>query len=284
MAAIFFDLETIPDQSRMAKFNLPPLPSAPRSLEPSECPDVEQLLAGKIEDIETALTGIAPQGIWLDRLEAAEHQGIGRPKPKDTAAKPTGRVGVLKAISKCRNSLRDAQDAAEARRKLLATTPEYCRIVAMGWATLNGGNVQAALATDDDSERDLLDRFWKLVAPTGWKLIGYNVLHFDLPVIFVRSAILGVPPSRHFDLKPWGNDILDLFLLRFPKGKGNNDQPGKLKDLASLLGIPVPADGVDGGDVEELYRTNPKRLLEYVRSDVEVTRELYAKLRGFFWM
>jgi hypothetical protein len=103
-------------------------------------------------------------------------------------------------------------------------------------------------------------------------------------VLFARSAILGVPSSRSFDLKPWGRDVVDLFAIRFPKGPGaaGGGRPAKLKELARVYGVEVPAGDTDGGDVERLLRESPHLLRQYVESDVAVTRDLHRKWAGYF--
>lgn len=56
----------------------------------------------------------------------------------------------------------------------------------------------------------------------------------------------------------------------------------KLKDLAKWYGIEVPAGDVDGSQVLELYQSDPEMLARYVRSDVEITRQLHGLWRGTF--
>jgi dipeptidyl aminopeptidase/acylaminoacyl peptidase len=106
---------------------------------------------------------------------------------------------------------------------------------------------------------------------------GYNVLHFDLPTIFVRSILLDVAPSRQFDLKPWGTDAIDLMKKRFPTSGAM-----KMKTIAACMGISIPAGDIDGSQVEELWKNDPKKLGEYVRSDVDLVKALHQRYSGFF--
>jgi hypothetical protein len=48
------------------------------------------------------------------------------------------------------------------------------------------------------------------------------------------------------------------------------------------MGIPIPAEGVDGSQVAELFASDPVKLGDYVRSDIQITRELHRRFRGFF--
>jgi hypothetical protein len=146
----------------------------------------------------------------------------------------------------------------------------------IGWAIGDDEPGASIPSLNDDDERRVLGGFWqhaKHLSP----LIGFNILDFDLRVILVRSALLGVRPTRLFDTRPWGKDIVDLMRLRFPTGKAMG-----LKKLARLYGFPVPAGDVDGSQVSELMQTNPDKLAEYVKSDIEITRQLYRFYCGYF--
>jgi hypothetical protein len=258
---LYFDLETAPDYSRLEQFGLDPLPE-PRPITVDGLPAIEELLKNAIPQIEAALRQINPPPEWLDQAESFERAG-------------KSRAGVLAAINTCRNGDATIAKAGEDRRKLLSVTPEYCRIVALGWAI--GGDAEVALlATNEDEERVLLERFWKL-AKQHSPLVGFNILLFDLPVILVRSALLGVPATTRFDLKPWGPAVVDLMRARFAAGKAM-----KLKSLCKCYGIDVPAGDTDGGDVEAMLQNDRGLLLEYVMSDVAIARELHRFYAGYF--
>ncbi len=262
---LYFDLEAIPDYDRFEKFGLDPIPEpAQRTTVEAMGNDLPSVLLKKtLADIADCLTAKSPCEEYLIGLEKCEK----------SAVKP--RKGVFDAIAKVRG-LDDARLAAiEAQRKQMATSPEMCQIVAMGWAVGDQEPVSMITGEDGVTEKMILERFWVL-AKSVTRVIGFNILGYDLPVIFVRSMLLGVEPSRQFDLKPWGNDCIDLMKVRWP------GPAGKLKWLASALGIEIPAGDVDGSQVEELYKTNRPLLGQYVRSDVVLLQQLHAMYRGFF--
>jgi hypothetical protein len=171
----------------------------------------------------------------------------------------------------------------EGDRKTMSVTPEMCRICSFGWAM--GDEVPMASVfgekggtkDHDTYERAVLKKFWEL-AKRAKLIVGYNHLGFDLPVIYVRSAMLGVMPTRMIDFKPWGGEVCDLMQARWPRGGQK-----KLKDFARLMGLPIPAGDVDGSQVEVLLKTDPFKVGEYNRSDVSITRELHLAFRGLFW-
>lgn len=273
---LFFDLETVPDYSRLATFDLPPVPPPPAETPADKLPQFGDVLGGSIDAAKAALAKIVPPAAWCDQLEAAERAG-------------KQRAGIFALIAAARNVRQEAIDAAAARCKLLSTTPEFCRIAAFGWAE-GDGEVRSVVDGDTHAgadESDIIDHFWTMVG-NGRPIVGFNVLGFDLPVILIRSALLGIMPTRTLSLSPHSNrDVIDLYLGRFgAKGNagGANGKPGRLKSLAALMGIDVPAEGVDGSQVADLMQTDPGRVGEYVRSDVTITREYYRKLRGYFWI
>lgn len=277
---LYFDLETIPDYSRLESFGLEPLPEVPDETDSSSLPDPAMLVIGTVPDVEAKLRGVIASAEYAEKVTAAE-----------TAGK--NRDGVHKAIKAAVQRRQDAIDAKADRCKLLSTTPEYLSIAAMGWA-VGDGEVQSLVVGQNAEEqgiqgivdeRLILSMFWQFAAQAG-QVVGFNCIKFDLPAIFVRSALLGIAPSRTIDLSPHSSnkDVCDLLLRRFgPNGNTNKGKPGKLKQLCPLYGIPVPAEGVDGGQVEELMRTNPALVDTYVRSDIQITRALHQALRGYFW-
>lgn len=265
---LFFDLETIPDFGRQNLFGLPE-PEEYVAVDPTE--GYEHILKMAIPAMESYLASVSPSREWLDGLMNAE-QG---------SAKPRG--GAIDKVNAAISRITAGEAIIASNNKTMATTPEMCRIVSMGYACGVDQPVQSLTLQYGETikesvrEIDILELFWTLAARCKGPVCGYNIVGFDLPVIFARSIILGVKPTRGFDMKPWGADAIDLMVKRYPRGSG------KLKDLARLYGIPVPAGDVDGGAVLELFQLNHLSKIDYyVRSDVKITRDIYELFYGFF--
>lgn len=263
---VYFDIETVPDESRRHLFGLDePIEEKPIK-EPQNTP--AQLVAGTVAQIKEILEANNPSDDWLAGLEAAETAG----KKRETV------FWLISSIRKARNSSNDPQAKADKIKKM-SVTPEYLKIVAMGIAIGSGDPV--GLVVNDHlngsvSEVELLEWFWDVVKHAG-AIVGYNILGFDLPAIMVRSALLGVTPSRTFDTKPWGTDTIDLMLKRWPRGGQM-----RLKDVAPLYGIEVDAGDMDGGQVYEVFETEPHKLKVYVASDVKLCQRLHRVWSGLF--
>lgn len=265
--SLYFDIETVPDEIRGGhlgeNFGLDPLRSLPPETKPEHLLRPDEFVTQDLDAIRKWFAAHNPPEVWVDQVIEAERAG----------KKP--RKGLLDAIDEWQSrSFAIANEESE-RVKLLSVTPEYCRVVALGWA-IGGGPIES-LATND--ELVIVRKFWELVARHS-PLIGFNAAGFDLVVMQVRSVLLGVKPTKCFaGLKPWDtSSVVDLMISRFPKSRAM-----KLKDLARLYGIEVPAGETSGGEVYELVKAGEFiRLGEYVRSDVHVTRELHRRWVGTF--
>lgn len=269
----FFDLETLPDFQRQELFGLP-------EVEPYKAADpvrsIDDILGLSVDAIRKILTENQPTEAWLEKMRAAE-----------TAGK--NRKTVFQEIDKAIERMGWAEQQEAANNKKMGTTPEMCQIVSMGYACGSADEIHSMTVGDvlqdgSDSEKvvnewDILEAFWKMAKLCKGSLCGYNIVGFDIPVILARSIILGIAPTRSFDSRPWSDDFCDLMLKRWPV----RGTAGKLKELAPLYGIEVPAEGVDGGSVLPLWEEDRLDLInEYVRSDVQVTRDLYHLFEGYF--
>ena len=172
-----------------------------------------------------------------------------------------------------------------------ATTPEYLQIIGMnlgvdeeaprsGWV----GEVRNGTPL---TEVDLLQAFWTY-ARQAKHLVGFNCSRFDLPAIYVRSALLGVEPSVYFyEFKPWDWKVIDLMHLRWPYRAGAQFQ--SLKALRRILQLPTPEkyDGIldmTGADVGALWQAGDyEKCRLYGESDVVTTRELARHWQGYFF-
>lgn len=280
---LVFDIETIPDESRLELFDLPPLPVPLEETPADKLPAIEEVIGKTEKDAGAALAGLVVPSDYVAALLAAEKAG-------------KARKGVLDLIAKATtadSSKAAAEQAYQDRIKLLSTTPEFCAIASIGWA-VGSGPVQTMVVGDIDheagdgsivTELQILERFWELAAEAK-PLVGFYCLGFDLPVILIRSALLDVKPSRCFSRKTWGGEVIDLHAEREQRQAaiGGEKASARLKDVAKWLGITVPAGDQNGSSVYgHMQAKEFDKVHSYNGSDVHITREVYRMYRGFWF-
>jgi hypothetical protein len=131
------------------------------------------------------------------------------------------------------------------------------------------------------SEKEMLEDFW-----TGAKaydtFVTFNGRGFDVPFLALRSAILGVRPTR---------DLMDGRYLYQQKGAKHIDLADQLSFYGAVFrkaslhlycrafGIESPkAAGVTGDDVSALFRDGKcEEIARYNVRDIVATAELYKK-------
>lgn len=255
---LFFDFETVPDETRF--------PRPTTDDEPSREYDPEVVVAGSVADAKSAIDNCSAG--CLSQIEAAEKR---RDKP---------RKGILDAVASRRST---GDNALAAWVKEGSVNPLWCRVVAIGFA-IDDGPIRALSygpgpsGNMDDDERAILVEFWSSLMLCQ-RRCGYNISNFDDTVLGFRSAILGLDIPFQINRSRYRNPgSLDLMNLLFPNGS-----PKKCKDVARAVGIEVPAGDVDGSQVYDLWTAGDVDAIEkYVASDVHVERELYRKFRPVF--
>jgi len=132
-------------------------------------------------------------------------------------------------------------------------------------------------------EKALLERFWRAVdhPRSGGalpRLVTFNGRGYDGPVLMVRSAQLGVRPTRnlvpnrykvreHCDLM----DVLSLF--------GASHDRFSLDYWCRRFDVESPKGSIDGSQVARAYRDGRiEDIGEYCLRDVRATAELYRRL------
>jgi DNA polymerase elongation subunit (family B) len=131
-------------------------------------------------------------------------------------------------------------------------------------------------------EKEILKKFWETVKHYD-NFVSFNGRAFDVPYLMIRSAILGVKPSknlmsnRYLESQKYGAAHVDLLdQLTF---YGAVRKKHTLHFWAKAFAIPSPKEGgITGDDMDELFKT--KKYLEiakYNLGDLKATKELYKK-------
>jgi len=126
------------------------------------------------------------------------------------------------------------------------------------------------------TEQEILEEFWKTIAHYG-QFITFNGRTFDCPFIMLRSALLGVKPTKNLMPYRYASnehcDLMDQLTFYGAVRKYNLDFVCKAFHIDS-----PKATGVTGLDLGALYTEGRCReIAEYCIGDVKATSELFHR-------
>jgi hypothetical protein len=130
-------------------------------------------------------------------------------------------------------------------------------------------------------ETELLAQFWE-VAKKYDSVVTFNGRGFDVPFIYLRSAVLNVPITKknwlgyRYAVEPHC-DLAEQFTFYSVGGQGGAARRFNLDFYCKAFGIESPKSaGVTGMDVKDLMEAGKYReIAEYCLRDVRATVELY---------
>ena len=136
------------------------------------------------------------------------------------------------------------------------------------------------------TEKEMLQKFWDL-ATRYQVFITFNGRAFDIPFIMIRSALLGIRPTKDLMrgryLYQNNPEALHIDLAEQLSFYGATRRKGSLHLWSRAFGIPSPkSGGVSGEDVGPLFKK--KKFLDIAKynvGDIRATRELYTKWEDY---
>lgn len=181
------------------------------------------------------------------------------------------------------------EERTEAIQKL-ALTPLTGHIIAIGMLNpdshhgkvLFESTAQDFFTSDDGmieyvsaTEKDMLEEFWKSIVHFH-QFITFNGRSFDCPYIMLRSATLGVKPTRN--LLPYRYSFSEHCDLLEQLTFYNAFRKFNLDFYCKSFGIKSPkSEGITGLDLGPLFEAGRFReIAEYCMGDVKATAELYS--------
>lgn len=188
----------------------------------------------------------------------------------------------------------DVNEDAEEEKLRMAFSPLTAQVVTIaaldadtekGGVYMNGAAKsfeENGVKFEGGDERVILKKFWEL-APFYDEFVTFAGRTFDVPVLMVRSAILGVRPTknlmsnRYASSQPANARHLDLRdQLTFYGAK--NERLG-LHFWCVAFGIPSPKLGeVTGEDVTRLWKAGEhEKIARYCLGDTRATLALFRK-------
>jgi DNA polymerase elongation subunit (family B) len=143
------------------------------------------------------------------------------------------------------------------------------------WTSDDGGIEYVA-----QTEVEILKSFWETIQRYD-QFITFNGRSFDCPFLMLRSALLGIKPTRNLMPYRYSSkehcDLLEQLTFYGVARKYNLDFFCKAFDL------PTPKDkGFTGLDLAEMFKEKRNReIAEYCMGDVRATAALYRKWDEF---
>lgn len=192
---------------------------------------------------------------------------------------PEVKAGNLKDPAKIAEKI---EEAKKAQIEKMALSPLWGRVCC--WCAHDGENSTGSCITEetDAEETAVIERAFQLLASDN-PIITYNGTSFDLPFLYRRAVILGIDPAE-FDLPP-----LSIMLKRYDNDKHLDlmqvwcgyGQFEKLDTLSALI-LDDHKVEIDFHDFPELIKTEEGRnkILTYCAHDVELTHQLYTRIKG----
>ncbi len=126
------------------------------------------------------------------------------------------------------------------------------------------------------TEKEILEKFWEIILHYD-QFVTFNGRSFDCPYIMVRSAILGVKPTKNLMPYRYGDEHIDLYdRLGF---FGAVRRTMSLHMWCQAFGIKSPkGEGVSGNEVAQLFKDKEYlRIATYCFGDLRATKALFDK-------
>jgi hypothetical protein len=133
-----------------------------------------------------------------------------------------------------------------------------------------------------ESEGDLLQNAFDLM-PSSYsgvspvpRVVGHNVIAFDVRFLYQRAVILGIKPPFPLPVDRRYNDDRIFCSMLAWSGWGNHIG---LARLCAALGIPCQQNGVDGSMIFDLFQAGRvEEIVQHCREDVVSAREVFKRL------
>lgn len=196
-------------------------------------------------------------------------------------------------------ALEDPADKARRREEILQMFnlwPFTAQVVCVGMLNAESGKGQVLFISDDFEagdedekvefipcvdEMELLTAFWD-VARHYDQIVTFNGRGFDVPFLYLRSALLNVPISRRdwlgnrFQTQPHC-DLAEQLSFYGVSGRDGAARKFTLDFYCRAFGIESPkSHGITGRDVNDLLQEGRyKEIAEYCLRDVNATVVLY---------
>jgi len=202
---------------------------------------------------------------------------------------PDVKTGNLKDPDKIAAKIAEAKAEQAEKAALDPLTARIASFAAVGGSVVEPEAkefVQVIQEATDMAERDLIQGIFAILGTESVRIVTWNGIGFDLPMIYKRALILGVDPAN------FGAPPLSAWTKRYAADKhydlmqiwGGWRDYVKLDTVAKLV---LGANKVefDVTKIAELVATEEgsAELAEYNLQDTRLTWELFKRMNGFLF-
>lgn len=191
------------------------------------------------------------------------------------------KLGNLKDQAKIDEKIKEARDSHEKNwLDKAALRPETATILAIGyWDSEKGVALNSIKGMD--GEKGLIEDFWKRIGQwqrlTGRPMMGYNIEGFDLPMIVLRSRILGIHvPQNIRKGRYWNSDLFWDLRHDWLLGRKETEVKSSLDYVAKVFGLPGKTGS--GKDFAQKFLNDEIGAYSYLWNDLHVTKQVAEKL------
>ncbi len=136
------------------------------------------------------------------------------------------------------------------------------------------------------TEKEMLEYFWKEIAPKYNEFISFNGRQFDGPFMMIRSAYHGIRPTKNLSESRYfyqQRTCVHIDLADQLSSQGNLRKRGSLHMWSRLFRIKSPKeDGISGDNIAEMFKNKKyAEIAKYNAGDLRATKELYEKWIGY---
>lgn len=154
-------------------------------------------------------------------------------------------------------------------------------------------HVQCIDAATDDAERAMLQSLMRVLGNDDIRIITWNGVGFDLPMIYLRAMVLGVDPGSFGapPLNAWTKryanerhyDLMQIWLGWSTRNKGKSwDSPNGALNLVACMMLGAGKIEFDVTTIPALIETAEGRaaVTEYCLHDTRLTWQLWQRMNG----
>lgn len=132
------------------------------------------------------------------------------------------------------------------------------------------------------TERELIQRFVAKIAELAPQLVTFAGSNFDMPVLRYRAMVNKVPApglsARNY-FNRYSEDAIDLCDVL---SSYNYQTKAKLHEICKVMGLPGKPDGLDGGEVAQLFLEGKLDVISaYCESDVTNLYRMWLRYELF---